>query len=211
MKSRRNIIISFLLCACLIVGVGYATLADILDVNGTAEYGLSHDFDSKVSFKGALAIESEGNMDHNNSASVSETNEDKVTFTVLSMADANDKAYFRFRIENSNETDVDIYLSSYGISGTGNPENVYTVKYAFSKTELDTANAVAALDNYVTAETTADGTYDPEKATTLDKKTDGNNGFIYLYIEVSFTGGNKPAAELVTATFALEFGVDNKA
>ena len=33
--KRRNIIISFLLCACLIVGVGYAALSENLVVNGT--------------------------------------------------------------------------------------------------------------------------------------------------------------------------------
>lgn len=34
--KRRNIIISFLLCACLIVGVGFATLTDELTFTGTA-------------------------------------------------------------------------------------------------------------------------------------------------------------------------------
>ena len=36
MKNRRNVIIAFLLCVSLVVGVGYASLNDTLYVNGTA-------------------------------------------------------------------------------------------------------------------------------------------------------------------------------
>ena len=36
MKNRRNIIIAFLLCATILVGVGYAALSDTLRIDGTA-------------------------------------------------------------------------------------------------------------------------------------------------------------------------------
>ena len=38
MKNRRNIIIAFLLCASLIVGVGYAALAENLVVDGSLAF-----------------------------------------------------------------------------------------------------------------------------------------------------------------------------
>ena len=36
MKNRRNTIVAFLLCACLIVGIGYAALTTDLFLNGKA-------------------------------------------------------------------------------------------------------------------------------------------------------------------------------
>ena len=36
MKNRRNIVIAFLLCACLLVGVGYAALTTNLFINGSS-------------------------------------------------------------------------------------------------------------------------------------------------------------------------------
>lgn len=56
MKNRRNIIVAFLLCACLIVGVGYAALTTELYLNGSAslsdEY-MEELFDSKISWVSA--------------------------------------------------------------------------------------------------------------------------------------------------------------
>lgn len=37
MKNRRNIIVAFLLCACLIVGIGYASLTTQLYLKGSAK------------------------------------------------------------------------------------------------------------------------------------------------------------------------------
>ena len=54
MKNRRNIVIAFLLCACLIVGVGYAALTQQLEVRGLANISLDaaqEEFDQDVYFK----------------------------------------------------------------------------------------------------------------------------------------------------------------
>ena len=53
MKNRRNVLIAFLLCATLIVGVGYAAFTGNLIINGTATY--THDgaeLDEDVYFSG---------------------------------------------------------------------------------------------------------------------------------------------------------------
>jgi hypothetical protein len=53
MKNRRNVLIAFLLCATLIVGVGYAAFTGNLIVNGTATY--THDgaeLDEDIFFSG---------------------------------------------------------------------------------------------------------------------------------------------------------------
>lgn len=51
MKNRRNLIVAFLLCACLIVGIGYAAVADELVITGTGSYEASlNPFDADVYF-----------------------------------------------------------------------------------------------------------------------------------------------------------------
>ena len=53
MKNRRNVIIAFLLCASLVVGVGYAALTDTLRIDGTANVkheNANNVFDGEVLF-----------------------------------------------------------------------------------------------------------------------------------------------------------------
>ena len=71
MKNRRNIIIAFLLCATLIVGVGYAAVAEQLTVDGTASYHKSDvtGLDGVIHFTGnALIVNAEHNEVTNNDA-----------------------------------------------------------------------------------------------------------------------------------------------
>lgn len=58
MKNRRNIIIAFLLCACLFVGIGYAAIADQLTVNGTVKYDATPatELDANIYFNGDVTI-----------------------------------------------------------------------------------------------------------------------------------------------------------
>lgn len=53
MRNKRNIIIVFLLGVSLFIGIGYATITDILNVNGSSEYitGVA-DVDEAVKFSG---------------------------------------------------------------------------------------------------------------------------------------------------------------
>ena len=48
MKNRRNMIVAFLLCACLIVGVGYAALTGQLAITGNARFNGSSLLDSEI-------------------------------------------------------------------------------------------------------------------------------------------------------------------
>lgn len=54
MKNRRNIIVAFLLCACLLVGIGYAQVTGNLAISGTARFNgsdkLTNDVNSAVKF-----------------------------------------------------------------------------------------------------------------------------------------------------------------
>ena len=59
MKNRRNIIVAFLLCACLFVGIGYAQVTGQLAIAGNARFNgaekLSNDVTSAVKFTSAVA------------------------------------------------------------------------------------------------------------------------------------------------------------
>ena len=55
MKNRKSMIVAFLLCACLIVGVGYAAIADQLTIDGTVEYAPSStNLDGNVYYTGHM-------------------------------------------------------------------------------------------------------------------------------------------------------------
>ena len=56
MKNRRNVLLAFLLCACLIVGIGYASLSTELFLTGDASISdtyMKELFDSKITWTSA--------------------------------------------------------------------------------------------------------------------------------------------------------------
>ena len=59
MKNRRNIIIAFLLCACLLVGIGYAQISGQLMIGGNARFNgqseLTNEIKAAVIFSDAKA------------------------------------------------------------------------------------------------------------------------------------------------------------
>lgn len=58
MKNRRSIIIAFLLCATLIVGVGYAAFVGNLTINGTTLYNPENsDLDGNIKFSAIQSAE----------------------------------------------------------------------------------------------------------------------------------------------------------
>ena len=58
MKNRRLALVAFLLCACMIVGVGYAALAEELKIDGTATFHADDTsvLEDKVYFTGNTII-----------------------------------------------------------------------------------------------------------------------------------------------------------
>ena len=122
MKNRRNIIVAFLLCACMIIGVGYATLTDVLDITGSADVNQSaaeEAFNEDIYFSGAVANET------GNTASVNSDNNDKASFTANTLKGKGDKATFTYTINNDGDLDAIVTPS---ISSNTNTEffNVYS-------------------------------------------------------------------------------------
>ena len=103
MKNRRNLIVAFLLCACLIVGIGYAALSDTLDITGSADVNKSaaeEAFNEDIYFSDAVANET------GNTASVNTDNNDKASFTANTLKGKGDKATFTYTITNDGDLDA---------------------------------------------------------------------------------------------------------
>ena len=113
MKNRRSIIVAFLLCACLIVGIGYAAVSDTLDITGSADVdqtGAQEAFNQDVYFSNVVTIGetvvggvSKDGAAAGNTSSRNVDNVDKVSFTVISLQGAGDIATFTYTIVNAGD------------------------------------------------------------------------------------------------------------
>ena len=119
MKNRRNIIVAFLLCACLIVGVGYAALTDVLDITGSADVNQSaaeEAFNEDIYFSAAVANQT------GNTASVNSDNNDKASFTAKTLKGKGDKVTFTFTIKNDGDVAALVTPKLNASLGNTNPE-----------------------------------------------------------------------------------------
>ena len=135
MKNRRNMIVAFLLCACLIVGVGYAALTDTLDVIGDTVLSFEaakDEINEDVYFVETLDVDNCG-------AVVSISDNDKIAVTVTDdnskMAVKGDTASFKAVVANDSLVDVVLtfthtasaYIEMYAVNDAGEHEMGYTV------------------------------------------------------------------------------------
>ena len=99
MKNRRNIIVAFLLCACLIVGVGYAALTDTLRIDGTAT--VKHENANNV-FDGCVVFDTTITNGANQLDTIQYgTDADTANVTVNSLTVDGSTAVFTLKIKNN--------------------------------------------------------------------------------------------------------------
>jgi uncharacterized repeat protein (TIGR01451 family) len=99
MKSRKGLI-SLMLVAVLLLGIGYAALTDTLDITGSADVNQSaaeEAFNEDIYFSAAVANET------GNTASVNADNNDKASFTAKTLKGKGDKVTFTFTIKNDGD------------------------------------------------------------------------------------------------------------
>ena len=162
MKKNRTLVISLLLVAALALGVGYAALTDVLDINGTVDVNQSaaeEAFDVDIRFSSAVANET-GNL-----ASVVDTDPDMASFTVSTLKGANDTATFTFTILNDSDVDANVTptLASDGNTNSeyfdissdwaGQPRviaagqsNTYTITVTLKKTPTETIHGAFHIE-----------------------------------------------------------------
>ena len=98
MKNRRNLIVAFLLCACLIVGIGYAALTDTLRIDGTA--AVKHENANNV-FDGSVMWDTTITNGKNQLDTVEYGSDaDTATITVNSLTVEGSTAVFELKIIN---------------------------------------------------------------------------------------------------------------
>lgn len=99
MKKRRSTIVAFLLVAALCLGIGYAALTDVLDIQGTAEVnlqGVENNFDEHVYFSAFSTGEGY-------TASINGNNKDKASFTITGLEEVGDTITVTFTIKNDHD------------------------------------------------------------------------------------------------------------
>ena len=129
MKNRRSVIIAFLLCASILVGVGYATVTDVLDITGSVDVtkeGAQEAFNHDVYFAESVTVgptvvngTSKDGAASGNTSSRNADNPDKVSFTVNSLQGKDDTATFTYTIVNAGDVDATVTPS---ISSNTNEE-----------------------------------------------------------------------------------------
>ena len=126
MKNRRTVVVAFLLCAVMLLGVGYAALSDTLDITGSVDVNQSaaeEAFNEDVYFSAAVANNIDGTDNAGgNTASVNADNNDKASFTIKSMKGAGDVATFTFTIKNDGDVDATVTPKLNATLGNTNPE-----------------------------------------------------------------------------------------
>ncbi len=117
MKNRRIVIVSFLLIAVLMMGIGYAALTDNLFIKGEATLATTSaqsNFDEDVYFT-AVSVESTTgtNTATADSVVIGATDNDSATFYVKSLGNKDEYVVFKFTIANdSSEFDAEISLDA---------------------------------------------------------------------------------------------------
>ena len=104
MKNRRNVIIAFLLCATILVGVGYAALTDTLRIDGTA--AVKHENANNV-FDGQVVFDTTITHGVNQLDTIQYgADADTATVTVNSLTVAGSTAVFEMKIVNNYQTAI---------------------------------------------------------------------------------------------------------
>ena len=122
MKNRKTVVVAFLLTAVMLLGVGYAALTDVLDINGTADVSKEKaeaEFNNDVYFTAAVPLDEE----NGDVASIVATDPDMANFTVASLSSVGDTAKFKFTIINEGNVGLDaIVTPTLAADGNSNPE-----------------------------------------------------------------------------------------
>lgn len=143
MKNRRNIIVAFLLCACMIVGVGYAAFSDVMDITGTTEMKADEVADGNIIFTKATAAK-QGDI-----ATVNATNKDKASFTVTTVVSAGEQSDFDFEITNTNSKAYNIAFR-VAPKGTNDDATTYYTIASTLTSNNKTVNGTDGSTNVVT-------------------------------------------------------------
>lgn len=157
MKNRRIAIASFLLIAVLVMGIGFAAVADNLNIGGSARANSSQTatvFDEKVYFSAADKVAGTGTITPDeDSIEITGTQKDDITFRVYSLALIDQYTKFKITIKNESEQ-YDAIITLDDGQPTGTIDNKIKIEYSTKSDSVDTDEIVCpaegTVDVYVT-------------------------------------------------------------
>ena len=132
MKLKRTSFVAFLLCAVMLLGIGFATLSDNLFIEGEASLTTTQSqakFDAGVYFSDACVWDGTQKVEDTvDSAVVGQTNPDSASFAVKSLGLANQSVMFKFTITNESLQANAIITLDEGYPTTNN-EGYFDIKF----------------------------------------------------------------------------------
>ncbi len=154
MKNRKKMLAIFLVCAALIVSVGYATVTNVLDIQGSATVDIKHASDAfnvDIYFTGVknnagefvTSIDSSAGLDY--TANINSNNNDKAQFTVTGLEEKGDSTTITYQIKNDSDYEAHVALKT---QTNTNPTD-FTFDYYFGS---DTTAKTATIDAHGTVE-----------------------------------------------------------
>jgi uncharacterized protein with beta-barrel porin domain len=124
MKNRRNIIVAFLLCACLIVGVGYANLTTNLMLKGNAKIDSTlaeNVFDAAIIWSGAEVVSSTTGATEKVEATIDASN-DTITIVADGLDTKGEIITVTCTMKNkSTDTDATVVIPQTTLNGDASP------------------------------------------------------------------------------------------
>ena len=145
MKNRKTVIVAFMLVACMILAVGFAAMADQLDIAGTAEVSFANAqnaMDKDVYFKST-------STGTGYTAWVVAEDNDRAGFKVTGLSNVGDTITITFTIANENAFAVSCVLDPENTSSTRTDYFKYTTNVDDQPFQID---ANSTYDVIVTVE-----------------------------------------------------------
>ena len=120
MKNRKRIVVAFMLVAVLLLGVGYAAVTNVLDIQGSVSVSANaaeNEFNEDIYFSGVLkgselvqSIAAGDGLGY--TANINTNNNDKAQFTVTGIEKTGESETITYRIQNDSAYDAEVTLKT---------------------------------------------------------------------------------------------------
>jgi len=143
MKNRKTVVVAFMLCAVMLLGVGYAAFTDTLTVTGTIVADLKQaevNYDANVYFSDVKFLASSSTGDKTQD-SVGGAGTDDATFGIHSLAVLGEHAQVQLTIQNDSNVPVTVTMPEKRLSETDNNTNtnpsIFEIEYTYNGTKIN--------------------------------------------------------------------------
>ncbi|MBQ3116011.1 MAG: hypothetical protein IJC07_03175 [Clostridia bacterium] len=134
MRIKRTAIVSFLICAIMAIGIGFAAISKNVEITGTANLGLdASNFKVELVQDGCSANDKVG-TEATGVITVSTADASQATFVVSGLKNAGDKVTGTFTVKNASTQAYDAVLAAPRIQMGSETENHYVAHISVTTT-----------------------------------------------------------------------------